>query len=101
MVNIAGSVIKARVSAYDLGVTLDQYLTMSTHVSNLCKNASFALTRIGNIREYLDQLRTENWFTPLCPLNLTILTVYCVVSLIKKSWNLAYSELSRSTGYKN
>ena len=32
---------------------------MSTHVSNLCKSASFALKRIGNIRQYLDQPSTE------------------------------------------
>ena len=32
---------------------------MSTHVSNLSKSASFALKRIGNIRQYLDQPRTE------------------------------------------
>lgn len=40
MVSIAGSMRKASVSACDLGVTLDQYLMMSTHVSNLCKSAS-------------------------------------------------------------
>jgi len=58
-VNIAGSEIKTSVNARDLGVTLDQCLTMSTHVSNLCKSASFALKRIGNIRQYLDQPSTE------------------------------------------
>ncbi|KAL9951157.1 hypothetical protein ACROYT_G043774 [Oculina patagonica] len=58
-VNIAGSEIKTSVNARDLEVTLDQCLTMSTHVSNLCKSASFALKRIGNIRQYLDQPSTE------------------------------------------
>jgi len=57
--NIAGFEIKTSVNARDIGVTLDQCLTMSTHVSNLCKSASFALKRIGNIRQYLDQLSTE------------------------------------------
>ena len=42
-------------------VTLDQCLTMSTHVSNLCKSASFALKRIGNISQYLDQPSTEKF----------------------------------------
>ena len=60
MLSIAGSMRKASVSACDLGVTLDQYLMMSTNVSNLCKSASFALKRIGNIRQHLDQPRTEN-----------------------------------------
>ena len=58
-VNIAGSAINTSVNARDLGVTLDQYLTMSTLVSNLCKSASFALNRIGNIRQNLDQPCTE------------------------------------------
>lgn len=58
-VNIAGSEIKTSVNARDLGVTLDQCLTMSKHVSNLCKSASFVLKRIGNIRQYLDQPSTE------------------------------------------
>ena len=57
--NIAGSENKTSVNARDLGVTLDQYLTMSTHISNLCKSASFALKRIGNIHQYLDQPTTE------------------------------------------
>ena len=43
VVNIAGSAIKTSVNARDLGVTLDQSLMMSTHVSDLCKSASFAL----------------------------------------------------------
>ena len=63
-VNIAGSEIKTSVNARDLGVTLDQYLTMSTLVSNLCKSASFALNRIGNIRQYLDQPSTEKLIHP-------------------------------------
>ena len=54
-VNIADSEIKTSVNARDPGVTHDQCLTMSTDVSNLCKSASFALKRIGNIRQYLDK----------------------------------------------
>ena len=57
--NIAGSEIKTNVNARDLAVTLDQCLTMSTHASNLCKSASFALNRIGNICQYLVQPGTE------------------------------------------
>jgi len=58
-VKIAGSEMKTSANARDLGVTLDQCLTMSTHVSSLCKSASFVLKRIGNIRQYLDQPSTE------------------------------------------
>jgi len=49
-VNFADSEIKTSVNARDLGVTLDQCLTMSTHVSNLCKSASFALKEISKIQ---------------------------------------------------
>ena len=56
-VNIAGSEIKTSMNAWYLGVTFDQCLMMSTHVSNLCKSASFALKRIEN-RQYLDQPST-------------------------------------------
>ena len=58
-VNIAGSDVKTTSKVNNLGVMLDRCLTMSTHVSNLCKSASFALKRIGNIRHYLDQPSTE------------------------------------------
>ena len=34
----------------DLGVVFDSEGTMSAHVSNLCKKASFALRKIGKIR---------------------------------------------------
>ncbi|KAL9987663.1 hypothetical protein ACROYT_G002007 [Oculina patagonica] len=86
-VNIAGSEIKTSVNARDLGVTLDQCFTMSTHVSNLCKSASFALKRIGNIRQYLDQPSTEKLVHAFVPskLDRTTVTVSCMVSLIKKS----------------
>jgi len=80
-VNIAGSEIKTSANARDLGVTLDQCLTMSTHVSNLCKSASFALKRIGNIRQYLDQPSTEKLVHAFVSSKLD----YCKVSLTRKS----------------
>ena len=43
----------------DLGVVLDKNMTMSQHVSNICRNASFALYNIGKLRAYLDQPSTE------------------------------------------
>lgn len=54
IMNIAGSEITSA-NERDLGVTLDQCLSESAHVSNLCKSASFALKHIGNIRQYLDR----------------------------------------------
>ena len=49
--NIAGSETETSTNARDLVVTLDRYLTMSTHVDNLCKYASYTLKSIGTIRQ--------------------------------------------------
>ena len=43
----------------DLGVVFDSEGTMSAHVSNLCKKASFALWKIGKIRSLLDSNVTQ------------------------------------------
>ena len=43
----------------DLGVIIDKNMTMSQHVSNICRNASFDLHNIGKLRAYLDQSSTE------------------------------------------
>ena len=46
----------------DLGVMLDASGTMSAHVTKLCKSASYALWRIGKIRNLLDRNSTEKLF---------------------------------------
>ena len=43
----------------DLGFYFDCNATMSSHVSQTCRSASFALHRIGKIRNILDQTTTE------------------------------------------
>ena len=40
--------------ARNLGVIFDKHLTMSGHVSNLCRTASLAIRNFGRIRKYLD-----------------------------------------------
>ena len=47
-------------SARNLGVLFDTHLSLNNHVSNVCRAASFALHRIGSIRQYLDVKSTEN-----------------------------------------
>jgi hypothetical protein len=42
-----------------MGVILDHHLKMSSHVSNICKSASYSLRRIGQIRRYLNPASTE------------------------------------------
>jgi hypothetical protein len=46
-------------SARNLGVIIDDKMTLSQHVSSICRNASFALYNIGKLRKYLDQPSTE------------------------------------------
>jgi hypothetical protein len=46
-------------SVRNLGLYMDQHCTMSQHVSNTCRSASFALHRIGKIRNILDSTSTE------------------------------------------
>ena len=48
-------------SAYarNLGVVIDQHVTMNRHVNNVCRNASFALYNIGKLRPYLDEASTK------------------------------------------
>ena len=43
----------------NLGVHFDELSSMSSHVSKVCKSASYALYRIGKIRQLLDPNSTE------------------------------------------
>ena len=45
--------------AKDLGVIVDTNLTMSSHVNQICKKASYAIRNIGRIRRYLDRKSAE------------------------------------------
>lgn len=40
---------------------MDSIGTMSEHVSNLCRSASFAMWKIGKLRDLLDQGTTEKF----------------------------------------
>ena len=51
--------MKTNVQAHGLGVKLDSNLTLSNHVSAVCKAAFFALHKIGRIRPYLSLKSTE------------------------------------------
>lgn len=41
--------------ARNLGVVIDERVTMKQHVSSVCQRASYALYSIGKLRPYLDQ----------------------------------------------
>ena len=58
-VNINESQIEPVSRARNLGVILQNNLSMDTHINNICRSASHALYKIGQIRRYLDQPTTE------------------------------------------
>jgi hypothetical protein len=53
--NIGSTIISPSISVRDLGVTLDQNLSLNYHVNNLVKSSFLFLRQLGHIRKYLDQ----------------------------------------------
>ena len=49
----------------NLGVTLDRELSMTQHITSLCKSLNFQLRKIGNIRKYLTNDITKTLVTSL------------------------------------
>lgn len=45
--------------ARNLGIMVDDQLTLKRHVGNMCRSASYAIHKIGKLRRYLDQATTE------------------------------------------
>ena len=50
--------VESKAEVRNLGVMMDEHLTMSTHISNLCRSAMTAIRKIGQIRQYLDRQTT-------------------------------------------
>ena len=81
---LGSSTIATVETARNLGVTMDRFLTMSKHVSNICKAASFALHKIGTLRQFLSQAATEKLVHALIMPVSIFATVYYMVCLIRK-----------------
>ena len=58
-VSIGDANVSSCSNARNLGVVFDEHFTLTQHVSNICKSASFACYNIGKLRKYLDQASTE------------------------------------------
>ena len=56
---IDDSLINIKIEVRDLGVILDENLSMKNHVKSICKSAYMALRSIGSLRKYLDQSIVE------------------------------------------
>ena len=58
-VAIGNSEASVSPNARNLGVYVDNYLNLSTHVTRLCQSASNSLRMIGQVRKYLDKKHVE------------------------------------------
>ena len=58
-IQVGSAIVHSSSIVRDLGVTLDASMTMTSHIASICKSASFALWKIGKIRNLLDQQSTE------------------------------------------
>ncbi|XP_072046503.1 uncharacterized protein [Amphiura filiformis] len=58
-INVGSSSVTPSACVRALGVIMDDTLTMSNHVNNICRTASFAIRKIGKLRRYLDQDSAE------------------------------------------
>ena len=58
-ISIGDSLIKPAQSAKNLGVIFQNDLGLSQHINNVCRSASFALHKIGQLRHYLNTQTTE------------------------------------------
>ncbi len=45
--------------ARNLGVVMDKHMTLSTHINNVCRSASYAISKIGQIRRFIDRVTAE------------------------------------------
>ena len=62
-VDIGGKHIPFRSSVRNLGVHLDQTLSMQQHISSVCRAAYLELRKIASIRPYLTQSATAQLFS--------------------------------------
>ena len=50
--------VESKAEVRNLVVMMDEHLTMSTHISNICRSAMTAIRKIGQIRQYMDRQNT-------------------------------------------
>ena len=58
-VNVSDISVQSVSKACDLGIIVQDDLSMKTHINNMCKSAALGLHRIGKIRHLLDRCTTE------------------------------------------
>jgi len=85
-INVGEIAVEPSPHARDLGVVFDKHLNMDQHVNNLCRSATFALSRIGKLRKYLDPDSTQKLIQAfVIKADLTTVTLFCMVFLRRTS----------------
>ncbi len=56
---VDSSDVRVAAQARNLGVIMDRHFTLSSHLNNVCRSASLAIHKIGQIRKYIDNSTTE------------------------------------------
>jgi hypothetical protein len=56
---IGNELVQPSISARNIGVIMDESMSLQPHINNLCKSAWLHLRQIGMIRKHLDQASTE------------------------------------------
>ena len=59
LITVGEANVKPTPQVKDLGVVFDKHLCMSQHVNNVCRGATFALSKIGKLRKCLDPASTH------------------------------------------
>ena len=54
-ITIGNTVIRPSLSVRNLGVTLDSAMTMSNHISSICKTLNFHLQNLSHVRIFIDE----------------------------------------------
>ena len=50
---VSNSTIQPSTSAYNIGATFDEYMSMNKHITNICKGCFFHLRKIARIKNHL------------------------------------------------
>ena len=59
VLNVGPDIIAPSSHARNIGTTFDKFLTLSTHIDNVCKSAFYHLRNIARVRKYLSFHTTE------------------------------------------
>ena len=87
------TVIRPVKSVHDLGIHLDNELTVKTHVSKVSASVTNSFAESPRLAGSLGKISCNSWFKHLFDHNLTIATHCCLISQVN---HLAFGALSRA-----